>query len=310
MTGMFPAQAVPIVDPARQCPPIPRPGTPSWLLALAMIGRPTRMASRRRPAVTVTTSALIAVAAIVPAFTGYPGGLVSTIGLTTGALLLGVVGRLGRRHLVADYGDKIDGVAITGEAWALLRDTALRFDDARRMIDQVPTGLDWEEIWPDVNALLWDAAERAAKVAALDAELDEVKWAEPGTPQGAYRDALLRRRDDEYQIMRAAQWEAYTLQREAGNAAAAAKIALMHVGSVAALERVVPSTVSLRARIHLAEARAKLALLTEAWAELDPQHAVLEARIDAASGALNQGRPPGPADGPAELPPGSPRATP
>lgn len=214
------------------------------------------------------------------AFLGAPGAIGSFVVLTGAAIAMAPLARAGRNRVVTSIGDEVDGQPITGEAWSLLRDCAVRFEDAKRMIDDVPTGFDWEEIWPDINVLLWETAKHAGRVSALDRELAELRWSAEGTPQAAYREALQRTRDDEYDVMRVAQWEAYSLQREAGNAAAAAKLALMHVGSVDALERVVPSTASITAHIRLAEARARLQMLTEVWAELDPQHRVLEQRVE------------------------------
>ena len=273
--------AASMVDPTRQCPPIPRPDAPRWILRLTSFGRSSPFERSGPTSAGIAAGSVISFGAIALLFLGPAGALLSAALLTTAGLAMAPLTSIRNRLVVSHHGDRIDDMAITGAAWSLLRDTAIRFEDAKRMIDQVPTGFDWEEIWPDVNVLLWDTAKHAAKVASLDAELEEVKWAEPGTPQGAYRDALQRRRDDEYRIMQDAQWEAYSLQREAGNAAAAAKMALLHVGSVAALERVIPSTEAIRSRIALAEARARLSLLTEVWAELDPQHTVTAAAIEA-----------------------------
>lgn len=295
--------ADPMFDPMRRCPAIPRPDAPRWLLKLTTMVRPTPFEPRRRNAAAISIGVGVSITTLGLLFLGPVGAFVSTMLLTASGLSIAPLSAMANRFVLSRHGDRVDGMPITGAGWSLLRDTAVRFEAAKRMIDQVPTGFDWEEIWPDVNVLLWETAKHAAKVSALDAELEQLRWAEPGTPQGAYRDALQRRRDDEYRIMQDAQWEAYSLQRSAGNTAAAAKVALLHVGSVSALERVIPSTEAIRSRIALADARARLALLTEVWAELDPQHTVVAAAIDAEAVEAVERRALSSGAGPAEQPP-------
>ena len=69
--------------------------------------------------------------------------------------------------------------------------------------------------------------------------------------------------------MRAIQWEAETLARTAGNAVAAAHLALARTGSLAALRQITPSRRAIVAAGALAEARSRLELLASVWAEVD-----------------------------------------
>lgn len=202
-------------------------------------------------------------------------GLVATLGAGLG---------LWKRHdrnLVTGFDPTFEGVEIRGTGLRILEAIDQRFEYAEKMIHQVPTGLDWSEIESDTGALLWEAAGNAARVSGLDVEIHELRYAERGTPQGALKKSLARRRDDHIQMLNEVGWEAESLARVAGNAAAAAKVALLKTGSLAALEQVTPSGGGLVARGALADARARLELLADVWAQLDDSNVVLAERIDA-----------------------------
>jgi hypothetical protein len=156
-----------------------------------------------------------------------------------------------------------------GEAGELLTDIDQRFAYAERKIGEVPTGIVWRDVERDVRVVLWECATHASAVAELDAELVDLRWAEPGTPQGALRHAVEDRRTEHLDVMRTFQRDADQLARLAGNAAAAAKVALRSTGSLKALEVVTPSIEALAARSALDDAKARLAMLADVWASLD-----------------------------------------
>lgn len=173
------------------------------------------------------------------------------------------------------------GVAIKGEAFKMLEDIDSRFAYARKMVGEVPTGIDWDEIAPEVQTLMWETAGHAARVSALDTEITEMRYAARGTPQGALKRSMEERRAEHWEMLKSAQREADALASVAGNAAAAAKFALLRTGSLAALEVVTPTAQGLAARHALADARARLELLAEVWAHLDEDNVVLAEQMDA-----------------------------
>lgn len=193
------------------------------------------------------------------------GALVSTFGLLFAAVAGGLYLR-GNSVGAPDY--KFEGVAIEGAALDLLADIQHRFGWAEKMFDEVPTGIRWDEVEGQVRVLLWEAAEHAAKVSALDHESRGLGYANAGTPQAAFRDDLQRRRAAYWTMLEETQREADDLAREASNTAAAARLAL-RTGTLADLELLTPSGANLVARGTLAAARARLHLLAEVWSELD-----------------------------------------
>lgn len=204
------------------------------------------------------------------------------IGLFGAGAAVGVPAeRLYRRQVLSGPTWKYEGVAIKGKALSLLEDIDTRFQYAERMVDEVPTGIDWHEVAGDVRTLMWECAGHAARVSALDTEISEMRYASRGTPQAAFRKTLEERRSDHWTMLKDAQLEADALASVAGNAAAAAKVALLRTGSLAALEVVTPTAQGLAARHALRDARARLELLAEVWAQLDESNAVLAERVDA-----------------------------
>ena len=173
-------------------------------------------------------------------------------------------------YVVTTFGPRINGVRLSGEPLALLADIENRFDYAHRVINEIPTGIRWSDVASHVEVLLWDAAEHAGRVAELDGELQELRYAAPGTPQAEYKATLAERRAEHDQAMRSVQWEAEDLARHAGTAAAAARLALARTGDKGVLEVVAPSAPVVLAVGGLAEAKQRLAMLSEVWSELDP----------------------------------------
>jgi hypothetical protein len=171
--------------------------------------------------------------------------------------------------VVAAYSPSFEGVPIEGRSLELLADIQNRFEWAHKMFDQVPSGIRWGDVNRDVAVLLWEAAEHAAKVSALEVELAPLAWADPGTPQLALLHELTRLRDEHNVFLLDIQREADALAREATNAATAAKIALSRTGSIFDLKLVLPTGAGIAARGTLHAARARLALLAEVWSELD-----------------------------------------
>ncbi len=93
--------------------------------------------------------------------------------------------------------------------------------------------------------------------------------------------SLEERRTEHLNMLLDAQREADELAAVAGNAAAAAKVALVRTGSVAALEVVAPSAQGVLARSALADARARLELLAQVWTELDESALLLGEQVEA-----------------------------
>ncbi|HZN15357.1 MAG TPA: hypothetical protein VFB78_13890 [Acidimicrobiales bacterium] len=164
---------------------------------------------------------------------------------------------------------KYKGQPIVGQARAALVEAATLADEAKSFVAAIPTKLSWEQFRPHVEALLWDAAGHAADVCKLNEQLNKLRHAEPGTPQGEVYADLVRRRADHLAVVERARDEIGAVAAAAGNAAAAAQLALERSGSVHDLEIVSPSAPALIARGGLDEAQTQLELLAEAWTEVD-----------------------------------------
>jgi len=253
--------------PPAKIDPIVRPGTNSWLLAMAPSNRDFSAASTAA-ALPILTSLGFLFLLVLP----MPWPVVGAVGsmATLVAWMAAVIGASMalRRHIVEAPHYTFEGVPIEGAALDLLADIQHRFTWAEKMFGEVPTGIRWSEVEEQVQVLLWEAAEHAAKVSAIDHESRGLGYANPGTPQAAWRDDLERRRTAYWAMLEETQREADDLAREASNAAAAARIAL-RTGTLAQLERLTPSGANLVARGTLAAARARLHLLAEVWSELD-----------------------------------------
>lgn len=262
--------------------PIVKPGTPTWPMVvvdplgptapLAQVGAVFGMVAL----IVATGTGLLWLGATAP---GLAWGLLVAILMGTIAAGVGIWRRLGP-NLVIGPAWKYEGVAIKGEAFKMLEDIDSRFAYAEKMVGEVPTGIDWYEVSPEVRALMWESAGHAARVSALDAEIVEMRYAARGTPQGALKRSMEERRSEHWQMLEGAREEADSLASVAGNAAAAAKFALLRTGSLAALEVVTPTAQGLAARHALADARARLELLAEVWSHLDEDNVVLAEQID------------------------------
>jgi hypothetical protein len=258
---MYPQGYQPV--PAR-IDPIVRPGVPPWTRALA-VTTPSELSVRSVGAVLVPIG-FLCVAALPGGFAvGLLGTLLSTIAIlvAVGAAFVRLQG-----NVVSAPSYRLRGVTIDGVALDLLADIQNRFRWAEKMFGQVPTGIRWDEVANEVQVLLWDAAEHAATVSALDTEIRNLAYANPGTPQADVRADLQRRRSAYWTMLEDTQREADDLAREASNTAAAAHLAL-RTGTLADLELLAPSGANLVARGTLAAARARLALLAEVWSELE-----------------------------------------
>ena len=201
----------------------------------------------------------------------------------------GAVG--GMRRSVGPPVWECKGTPIVGEARALLADAAERAGEAKAFVYEIPTKLDWTQFQPHVDGLLWDAAEHAAEVSKLNVELKRYRYAEAHTAQGAVRDEFLQRRAEHLAVVENARNEMHALAAAAGNAAAAARVALQRTASVDDLEVVSPSAARLIAEGGLDEAKIQLEALGEAWAELDTSTRGLSAALerDIATGKASPG---------------------
>jgi hypothetical protein len=208
-----------------------------------------------------------------------PVAAIALIVLAVGGVAAGMV--RAARHVVAGPSWTFEGRPIDGQGFQLLADIDSRFAYAESNIEKLPTGISWSEVGEDVRALLWEAAEHGAALTALDAEIHELRYAEPGTPQAALQHSLEAQRTAHWGVMRGIQWEAESLARVAGNAVAAAHVALARTGSLAALEQITPSRRAVVAAGALAEARSRLELLAGVWAELDESGTLVAEKLDA-----------------------------
>jgi len=250
------------IQPTSSLRPIREPGTPRWRAALASQAV-TRETWPYQVGTVVSGLALFTVLMAV--------GLAVVAVLALGILVAacGVQYHLAARSVVSGPGWRFRGVPIGGLGFKLLEDIDGRFTYAEQMIREIPTGISWKEVEGHVATLLWEGAENAARASALDVEIGGLKYAATGTPQAALRGSLQERRDDYLGLLRDTQREADELARVAGNALAAAKVALARTGELSRLEVVVPSRRALVAKAGLVEARARLAILADVWAELD-----------------------------------------
>lgn len=266
--------------PATSLRRIVEPGTPAWVRDFSATESYYRLSGRMMAAVfgyvALAVSGAVAVAhgAVVPGLFLFIAPLVLLFGLVMVASQ--------RAHAIGPPGWEYEGVPIRGQAFAMLEDIDGRFFYAQRLVGEIPTGIVWRDVADDVDALRWEAGTEAAKVSALDAEIAEMGYAERGTPQHAFRLELERRREEHWHLLEDIQREADSLARQAGNAAAAAKVAQARFGNVRALDVAVPTGRGLVARDALEAARARLALLAEVWAELS------EGGLPAAEAKLEQ----------------------
>ena len=251
--------------------PIVRPGAPGWLHALSRAGS---------PAATIT-ALIIAVTIVIATIAGYLAPLL--IPLVVAAGVAGCIGsvRADKSNVVVGPLWQCNGRSIDGQGFQLLADIDSRFAYAESNIKTLPTGIVWSEVERDVRVLLWEAAEHGAELTALDAEIHEMRYAQEGTPQAALLHALEEQRKAHWDLMRGIQWEAETLARTAGNAAAAAHLALIRTGSLSTVSRLIPSRQALAAAGALADARERLELLAKVWAELDETGAIAAEKLDA-----------------------------
>jgi len=263
-------------QPARETTlrPIVRPGAP-------YIVRVWNPSTKSVPGMVLTLVAFVLLFSLVIRI-GIELGPVLPIVLISGAVGLPLAAqRLVARDVVNTPKWEIHKQRIDGEAFTLLEDIDARFAYAEANIKRLPTGIAWPEVDADVRALLWEAAEHAAEVTSVDLSIHEMRYAEDGTPQAALLHSLEAQRTAHMDIMRGIQWEAEGLARTAGNAVAASKVALARTGSLAALRQITPSRRAIVAAGALAEARARLELLADVWAEIDESGDLAAERLDA-----------------------------
>jgi hypothetical protein len=173
------------------------------------------------------------------------------------------------------------GRPIRGEARALLADAAIRAGETEGFVAKIPTQLDWGQFKPHIEALLWDAAGHCAEITEIDESIAGLRYAHPGTPQQRLLEELQERRDEHLVVVNHARAQLTHLASSAGNAAAAAIVALEH-GTLHDLERASPSASALIADGGLEEAQTQLNILSQAWSEVDSS-----ARLDALADELD-----------------------
>lgn len=251
--------------PKRKLRPIVRPGTPRW--AVAFVAVPP---GRRGMLWMLGAMAFMAAGAFgsVWPFLHDQFVLGGALLFTPMAVLIGGGFRY-RTAVVAPQAYRFEGVALSFSALDMLEDIQGRFDFAHKLVDEVPTGIDWRDVAPHIEVLLWECAGHGARLTRLDGEVGDLRYAASGTPQAALRDQLMARRAEHWHALVDVQHQADSLAREAGNAVAAARVALARTGSLRALEVVAPSAQAIMAKGALEQARTRLSMLAEAWTELD-----------------------------------------
>lgn len=208
-----------------------------------------------------------------------PGGLPVLLVILAIAAILTAGFAVSRDVLIEGPRWRHRGTPITGEPLALLADVQARFEYAREVLKTVPNGPQWKDIKPHAQALLWNAAEHAALVGPLDAELGALQLAGTGTPQMALERSLQERRVEHYGVIRRAQQEADMLVQAAADASAAARVALQATGSMHALELVAPSRPAIEALSGITDARERLRQLVDVWTELDESTLLLQEKL-------------------------------
>jgi hypothetical protein len=248
--------------------PIVDPSAPKWIAAFTSAGFTRGYVGTQLgiAAATLVAFGLGAGLVIAPGAWKVLGILliVATIWMWVGAL------RAASRHVVSPTNPSFGRQSIDGPALDLLKDLQSRFLYAKRLVAEIPTGISWADIDDNVRTLLWEAAGQAAQMSALDREIKEMAYAEKGTPQAAYLAELQQRRVEYEHTVLDIRGDAEELAKKAGNAAAAARMALARTGDLRRLEVVVPSTQAIRARDALNDVKARLDMLAGVWGELDP----------------------------------------
>ena len=257
-------------------PVIMRPGAP----ALARMSRDPSPAGFAWVVATVLVATCLAILGAVASPVFFVAAALPVAALLGSAVAGAFVARrycVPTEHLSADAAD-------------LVIDIYRRFKLAERMISDVPTGIRWAEVSADVDTLMVEAATHALQMSDVDKQRADLKWADEGTPAAALDSRLHERRQQHLDILKAVQREADTLARLAGNAAAAARVALLATGGdKKLLEDAVPSVEAIAAAGRLTGARARLVALTEAWSALDTTGTLAIEALDHELRALDQG---------------------
>jgi hypothetical protein len=262
--------------------PIVRPGASKS--SIGMLAKPNVITGIGLVLLPVVVAIVAGVAAVAT------GSAVAAVAVIAAAVLACIPAlRHLQRDVVSGPGWQIEGKPIDGQGFQLLADIDSRFAYAESNIKKLPTGITWDEIADDTRALLWEAAQHGAAITALDTEIHELRYAEPGTPQAALKASVEARRSQHWNLMRAIQWEAETLARTAGNAVAAAHVALARTGSLAALDEVLPSREAIVAAGALSAARDRLEILTSVWTGLDDSGTLVAEKLDAERRQLEGG---------------------
>src|SRR4051794_6625541 len=215
--------------------PIVQPGTSRWGAALVT---PELRAGMWPDQLAITGALAAALSVTIALSTVSTAGTVIGVAIFVGMVAAAVAGfRAAFPRVVSGYeGCRFQGVPITGPAFHLLVDIQQRFAYAKRMIGELPTGLRWSDVDEEVRTLLWETLPHAARVSAMDREISDLRYAAAGTPQAALLRTLIERRAEHLEIMRQTQQEAESLARTAGNAVAAARVALARTGDISRLE--------------------------------------------------------------------------
>jgi hypothetical protein len=242
-----------------------RPDTPEWVRYFIDESK------WRGQGLAVALSGIVAfIASFVGVFVG-PVALHVVSGVVLAAILaVVIIGAIrASRCSVDDASWKFEGKPIVGEGRDLIVDAVRHASAIEQYVSEIPTKLDWTQFKPHVEALLWDAAGHAAEVCQLNQQLNDLRYGEPGSPQAIRREELLRLRADHLALVAGATDELRSVAAAAGNAAAAAALALEHTGRAADLEVASPSAPALIAQGGMSEALKQLKLLADTWSEVD-----------------------------------------
>ena len=269
------------LGPQTRMRPFIRPGSNKWAVSMSPVSPPAGLVAYQAAAAAALVAFVGVIVFVAWNVAGPTAALVASAlavlsGLVPGAYLMS----RGTATYVAGPAWTYRGTVLRGEAFTRLEAVDGRFELAERMVRRIPTGVRWDDVAEDVEVLRWEALEHAFALAALDAQLVELRYAPTGTALAALRKQIRDKRHEHIAVLQSIERDAEDLGSVAANAAATAEIALQRTGSLAALQVAAPSPRAIAARANLAELRERLSLLADVWTELDETHTLSAAEAE------------------------------
>jgi hypothetical protein len=213
--------------------------------------------------------------------TGTVAGAVAGAVLGAAAAAAIVAGTTGYARSVVGPPDwRYGRTVLAGEGLALMQDIWTRFEYAERIMAELPEAFGPVDVDRDVHVLLWDAAGHAARVTELDERLVGLQYAHAGSPAAVLREDLHATRTAHLDELRAVQCQADELASLAGDASAAAQVALERTGSAYELEIVTPGPARRETATALDAAKERLRFASSMWSELDETTKIKRAALE------------------------------